>query len=61
MPDKGKWPFDSGDHSEAKAEHDRATEHDQARLAAEVFHKQHLRHDRFLEGGRAHTRKRGLS
>ena len=61
MPDKSKWPFDSADHAAAKGELDRETERSQARLAAEVFHRQHLRHDRFLVGGRAHSRKRGLS
>ena len=61
MPDKAKWPFGADDHAAARGDLDRATEREQARLAAEAFHRQHLRHDRFLVGGRAHAKKRGLS
>ena len=61
MPDKAKWPYDAADNASSKAEHDRATEKEHARLAAEASHKQRLRHDRLLVGGRAHTKKPGLS
>ena len=61
MPDSGKWPFDNGDRAIAARELGRTTEKEQARLAAEVFHRQQLRNDRLIVGGRAHTKKHGLS
>jgi hypothetical protein len=61
MPDKAKWPFDSADHSSGKSELDRATEKEHSRLAAEATVKQRLRNDRLLVGGRAHTKKPGMS
>jgi len=61
MPDKGKWPFDSGDRANAKGGRDRSAEQEQERLAAAAVHQQHLRHDRLIVGGRAHTKKHGLS
>jgi hypothetical protein len=61
MPDKGKWPFDSTDDKNNKAELDRVTEQEHARLAAEATHRQRLRHDRLIVGGKAHTKKPGLS
>ena len=60
MPDKGKWPFDMGD-SDSARESSRAAEREQARLAAEAAQRQHARHDRLIVGGRAHTKKHGLS
>ena len=55
------WPFDGDDKASAKDDARRAAEQEQARKAAEALHKQHLRHDRLLVGGRAHTKKPGLS
>ncbi len=61
MTPEAKWPFDRSGNGSDHGEHDREVEKEHKRLAAENFHKQHLRHDRFLVGGRAHARKRGLS
>jgi predicted esterase len=61
MPNGAKWPFDGDDHSTSKEELDRAREKEHARLAAEATRKQRLRHDRLIIGGRAHTKKPGLS
>jgi len=60
MRSKGKWPLDSGERKTAKEEFDRAAEQERARVAAEAFHRQHLRYDRLIVGGRAHTKKQGL-
>jgi hypothetical protein len=63
MPDKAKakWPYDGVEKTGAKGELDREAEKEHARLAAETTHKQRLRNDRLLIGGRAHTKKPGLS
>jgi hypothetical protein len=63
MPDKAKanWPYDGADNANAKGELDRETEKEHARLAAEATHRQRLRNNRLLVGGRAHTKKPGLS
>ncbi len=63
MPDKAKakWPYDGAENPNGKAERDREAEKEHARLAAEATHKQRLRHDRLLIGGRAHTKKPGMS
>ena len=61
MTSEAKWPFGRHDRDPEHSEQDRAVEREHKRLAAETFHRQHLRHDRFLVGGRAHARKRGLS
>lgn len=57
----GKWPFDGDDKASAKDDAKRNAEQEQARKAAEALNKQRLRHDRLLVGGRAHTKKPGLS
>ena len=61
MPDKAKWPFGGAEDKNSKAELDRETEQEHARLAAEATHKQRLRHDRLIVGGKAHNKKPGLS
>ncbi|MDO8915567.1 MAG: hypothetical protein Q7W16_05740 [Coriobacteriia bacterium] len=57
------WPFGSsggaGDAREREREQER--ERERARLQAEIDRKTQARHDRFLVGGRAHAKKRGLS
>jgi len=61
MTGTGKWPFDADDKNTPKDDAKHSAEQEQARKAAEALHKQHLRHDRLLVGGRAHTKKPGLS
>ena len=65
MPEKTHWPFGPsegpGDAREHDREREREREKEQQRLQAEVDRKAALRHDRFLVGGRAHVKKRGLS
>ena len=61
MSDNNKWPFESNDDAISKREAERAIQREQERLAAEVSHRQHLRNDRLIVGGRAHTKKHGLS
>ena len=69
MPDKSHWPFgkDAGDDESrereraTEREHERQTEQEQARLAKEITNKQHPTVERFIAGGRGHTKKRGLS
>lgn len=64
-PEKTHWPFGpsegAGDAREHDREQEREREREQARLQAEVDRKAQTRHDRFLTGGRAHVKKRGLS
>lgn len=61
MPNKGHWPFtdDSAGH-EAWSEQ-RSQEAERARHAEQAALRQRMRHDRLIVGGRAHTKKRGLS
>jgi len=61
MTGKGKWPFEGDEKASAKDDVKRAAEQEQARRAAEALNKVHLRHDRLLVGGRAHTKKPGMS
>jgi len=61
MPEKGKWPFDSGDQTTSGHDWDRVAQKEQSMLAAESLRRQHLRHDRLIVGGKAHTKKQGLS
>jgi hypothetical protein len=60
MQSKGKWPFADGERELAKVKLDHITEQEHARLAAETFHRQHMRFDRLIVGGRARTKKQGL-
>jgi hypothetical protein len=60
MSDNAKWPFDSSDRTSSKGHNDQAIQREHQRLAAEVAHRQHLRNDRLIVGGRAHTKKPGL-
>ena len=69
MSEKTHWPFGSGDEQGGPDDKERAAErqrlHDlereQARARVDVERRQQLRLNRLLVGGRAHTRKRGLS
>jgi len=65
MTEKSHWPFGGSDGPGDAREQDRAREREaekeQQRLQAEVDRKAAMRHDRFLVGGRAHVKKRGLS
>ena len=56
MPDRQHWPF--GTDGEAERQRDFEQERLQRDKAAQVRRK--TRFDRFLVGGRAHTRKRGM-
>jgi hypothetical protein len=62
-PEKTHWPFGPSEGAGDDREHDREQEREreQARLQAEVDRKAQTRHDRFLVGGRAHVKKRGVN
>jgi hypothetical protein len=58
----GHWPFDANDGNKTAAEANRETlERKRAQDLARVTAREHIRHDRLIVGGRAHTRKHGLS
>lgn len=56
------WPFEESGADKSAAEANReALERKRARDLARVTAREHMRHDRLIVGGRAHTRKPGLS
>ncbi len=58
----GHWPFDQNAADKTTADANReALERKRARDLARVTAREHMRHDRLIVGGRAHTRKPGLS
>ena len=63
MPDMNHWPF--GGQSENQrmrgSEQIQESEAERARLAEAAAARQRARTDRLITGGRAHTRRRGLS
>jgi hypothetical protein len=65
MTQKSHWPFGpaegAGDAREQERLREREAERERARLQAEIVQRAGMRHDRFLTGGRAHIKKRGLS
>jgi len=65
MAQKEHWPFgQSGDDAEARELdriRQRELEREQARMAADAAHQNQTRNNRLLVGGRAHTKKPGLS
>jgi len=65
MTEKSHWPFGSaegpGDARDTERQREREAERERARLQAEITQRAGMRHDRFLTGGRAHVKKRGLS
>jgi len=61
MPNKSHWPFSDDSDARAAWSAGRTQEAEQARSAERAALRQRARHDRLLVGGRAHTKKRGLS
>jgi hypothetical protein len=63
MSDKSHWPFtgDAGTRGTRGTQESREAEHERARQAEQAQLRQRMRHDRLLVGGRAHTKKSGLS
>ena len=65
MAQKGHWPFgqpeDDHEARELDRIREREAEREQARMAAEAAIQNQTRNNRLLVGGRAHTKKRGLS
>lgn len=58
----GHWPFDANASDTTAAEANReALERKRARDLARATAREHIRNDRLIVGGRAHTRKHGLS
>jgi len=63
MTDKTHWPF-SGNiwaHGNRKAHRSPDTDEAKLRSADTGVQRQHVRHDRFIVGDRAHQKKAGLS
>ncbi len=61
-PKPRHWPFDkSGGTSDSAAAFRAALERKQARETVRATQREHMRHDRLIVGGRAHTKKHGLS
>ncbi|TLM97422.1 MAG: hypothetical protein FDZ75_04540 [Actinobacteria bacterium] len=62
MPEKSHWPFGADPSARVRyGERSHEIENERARLAAQTAMRFNQRHDRLLVGGRAHTKKRGLS
>lgn len=56
------WPFsDAAAGDEAAASFRAALERKRARESTQVTNREHMRNDRLIVGGRAHTKKHGLS
>jgi hypothetical protein len=63
MPEKSHWPFSGNVWSRGSRVEDRASAdaEKKARLAELGVRRERARHDRFIVGGRAHTKQRGMS
>ncbi|MDP2232944.1 MAG: hypothetical protein Q8K89_04855 [Actinomycetota bacterium] len=63
MPQQSHWPFngDSGFHAAGGFDRSGELQQEKARLAERAALRQQMRHNRLIIGGRAHTKKRGLS
>jgi hypothetical protein len=61
MPEKSHWPFGSDAGTKGAQRWDRLNEGERDRLAEQAALRQRMRHDRLIVGGRAHTKKSGLS
>jgi len=65
MADTSHWPFgqdeNPGEARELDRIREREMEKEQARMRAEAAHQTQRRNNRLLVGGRAHTKKPGLS
>lgn len=59
MPEKSHWPFGTG--SSASSRQSRRHGEKAANIADQSALRQRARFDRLLVGGRAHTKKHGLS
>lgn len=59
MSQKSHWPFD--DPSVQGSGAAKKDELEKARMAEQAALRQRMRHDRLIVGGRAHTKKHGLS
>jgi len=59
MPQKSHWPFGGDAPQGVQGQSKEAAE--KARLAEQANLRQRMRHDRLIVGGRAHTKKHGLS
>lgn len=61
MAEKTHWPFSGDENAREAWNAGRSHEAERARLAEQAMIRQRMRHDRLIVGGRAHTKKRGLS
>jgi hypothetical protein len=63
MTEKSHWPFDSdtGGKGAHASSHSAKLDSERARAANQAAFRQRLRNDRLIVGGRAHTKKSGLS
>jgi hypothetical protein len=63
MTEKSHWPFDSESEKRGPRDSDRSPQlkGKQAYVANKAASRQMMRHDRLIVGGRAHTKKSGLS
>jgi len=63
MPEYSHWPFGGGGSAQGShgAERAKESEDEMARLAQKAAMRQQMRTNRLIVGGRAHTKKRGLS
>lgn len=63
MPEKSHWPFGEGEAAQGASGpgHSKDAEAEKARLAEHATLRQRMRLNRLIVGGRAHTRKSGLS
>lgn len=61
-PKPDHWPFQSDEAAkDAAAGFRAALERKKLRESVRAANREHMRHDRLIVGGRAHTRKPGLS
>ena len=63
MAEQGHWPFDQeqGKHTPRTSDRSPQLKGKQAHAGNKAAIQQHLRNDRLIVGGRAHTKKSGLS
>jgi hypothetical protein len=63
MPEYSHWPFGGGESAQGShgAERAKESEAEQARLTQKAAARQQMRMNRFIVGGKAHTKKQGLS
>ena len=59
MPEKSRWPFGEANPTSGRAL--RRHPDQSARIADQATYRQRARFDRLLVGGRAHTKRHGLS